>query len=94
MFPGDLFSLQLKTLSLISETQTVMALRLMGMSGMIPAAHGENGRMLSEKGPAMAQAFAAGSKVMMAGGRPDQIMAAAMVPVSTRVSSNRKRLLK
>lgn len=93
MFPSDLFSLQLKLTTLMAEAQTVMALRLLGMSGIIPARHDENERMLGEKGPAMAKAFAAGSKVMMAGGRPDQIMLAAMTPVSSRVTSNRKRLM-
>lgn len=94
MFPNDLFSLQLKMTILMVETQTVMALRLMGMSGAIPAKHGENERMVDEKGPAMAKAFAAGTKAMMQGKRPDQIMSAAMVPVSKRVTSNRKRLMK
>lgn len=94
MFPNDLFSLQLKMTTLMVETQTVMALRLMGMSGAIPAKHGENERMVDEKGPAMAKAFAAGTKAMMQGKRPDQIMSAAMGPVSKRVTSNRKRLMK
>jgi hypothetical protein len=94
MFPSELFSLQLKMTTLMAETQTVMALRLLGMSGAIPAKHGENERMVDEKGPAMAKAFAAGTKAMMAGQRPDQIMSAAMAPVSKRVTSNRKRLMK
>ncbi|GAA6174173.1 antifreeze protein [Sulfitobacter pacificus] len=94
MFPSDLFSLQLKMTTLMAETQTVMALRLLGMSGAIPAKKGENERMIDEKGPAMAKAYAAATKAMMEGRRPDQIMSAAMAPVSKRVTSNRKRLMK
>ncbi|MDF3414488.1 antifreeze protein [Sulfitobacter sp. M57] len=94
MFPSDLFSLQLKLTTLMAETQTVMALRLMGMSGAIPAKRGENQRMVDEKGPAMAKAFAAANKAMLEGRRPDQIMTAAIAPVSRRVTSNRKRLMK
>jgi len=94
MFPNDLFSLQLKMTSLMVDTQMVMTLRILGMSGAIPTPHGENGRMMEEKGPAMASAFAAGTKAMMSGARPDQIMVAAMAPVSKRVSSNRARLMK
>ncbi|MGC1506109.1 MAG: antifreeze protein [Sulfitobacter sp.] len=78
----------------MAESQTVMTLRLLAMSGAIPAKHGENERMVDEKAPAMAKAFAAASKAMMQGARPDQIMSAALAPVSKRVTSNRKRLMK
>ena len=94
MYPNDLFSLHLDMTTLMVDTQTVMALRIMAMSGAIPARHGENDRMMQEKGPAMAKAYAAATEAMFAGGRPDQIMSAAMKPVSKRVSSNRKRLMK
>lgn len=94
MYPSELFSLQLKMTTLMAETQTVMALRLMAMSGAIPAKRGENERMFDEKAPAMAQAFAAATDAMMQGARPDQIMSAAIAPVSKRVTSNRKRLMK
>ncbi|KIN75020.1 Antifreeze protein, type I [Sulfitobacter noctilucae] len=94
MQPYDLFKLQLNLTTLMMETQTVMALRVMGMSGVIPAHRGENDRMVSEKGPAMAKAFHAATKAAFAGARPDQVLSAAMVPVSKRVSANRKRLSK
>jgi hypothetical protein len=94
MFPNELFSFHLNMTTLMVDTQTVMALRIMGMSGAIPARHGENDRMIQEKGPAMAKAYAAATEAMLAGGRPDQIMSAAMEPVSKRVRSNRKRLMK
>ncbi|MCX7560379.1 antifreeze protein [Sulfitobacter sp. F26204] len=94
MFNSELFTLQLRIAQLMAETQTVMALRLLAMSGAIPAKRGENERMVEEKGVAMASAFAAGVTEMMKGRRPDQIMSAAMAPISRKVSSNRKRLMK
>lgn len=94
MFTSDLITLQRNMATLMAETQTVMALRLLGMSGAIPAENDENERMVEEKGAAMALAFAAGTEAMMKGARPDQIMSAAMAPVSKKVSSNRKRLMK
>ena len=94
MNPLAFFSLQTQVTELMVDTQTVMTLRLMGMSGAIPARHGENDRMVAEKGPAMADAYAAGAKAMMAGSTPDQVMSAAMAPLSKKVRANRKRLMK
>ena len=94
MSPFDLFSLNMKMTQLMLETQAVMTLRIMGMSGAIPAHRGENGRMIKEKGPAMAKALAAATEAVMSGKRPDQIMQATIAPLRQRVSSNRKRLMK
>ncbi|MFC6636591.1 antifreeze protein [Sulfitobacter sp. JBTF-M27] len=88
----DLFSLHMRVTTLMIETQAVVVLRLMGMAGIIPAHHGENHLMVSEKGPAMAQAFTEASMAMMAGKQPDQVFSAAMDPISKRVKSNHKRL--
>ncbi|KIN63331.1 Antifreeze protein, type I [Sulfitobacter noctilucicola] len=94
MTPTDLFALQLRLGTLFIETQAVMSLRLLAMGGVIPSHPGENTRMVSEKGPAMTKAFAAATQAMMEGKRPEQIMSAAITPVSKRVRSNRKRLSK
>jgi hypothetical protein len=48
--------------------------------------------MMAEKGPAMTKAYMAATEAMMKGQRPDQVMQAAMKPVSRKVRSNRKRL--
>lgn len=88
----DLFNLQLRLVTLMVEAQSVMSLRLMGMSGMIPAHRGENARMFHEKGTAMTNAYAAATQAMIAGGRPDQVLSAAIAPVGARVRANRKRL--
>lgn len=92
MTPQALLALQFKLGTLLIETQSVMALRMMAMGGLIPSRPGENMRMVSEKGPAWAKSFMAASEAMMSGGRPDQIAHAAIDPVSRRVRSNRKRL--
>jgi len=94
MNPFAFFTLQTQMSQLMMDTQAVMSLRIMGMSGAIPARKGENDRMIAEKGPALADAYAAGAKAMMAGNTPDQIMRAAMAPLSKKVSANRKRLMK
>ena len=88
----DIFSLQLRLSTLMIETQSVMTLRILGISGVVPTPVGENFRMVEEKGPAMTAAFVAATNAMWAGARPDQIMSAAMVPVSDQVRSNPQRL--
>jgi len=94
MNPLALLSLQSQMTTLMLDTQTVMALRLMGMSGAIPARRGENNRMVAEKAPAMVDAYTAGAKAAMAGRTPDQIISAVMAPLSKKVRANRKRLMK
>jgi hypothetical protein len=76
------------------ETQTVMALRLMGMSGITPHSPDENLRMVTEKGPALVKSYTEATKAAMQGKRPDQVMNAAMEPLSSKVRANRKRLMK
>ena len=94
MNPLALLSLQSQLTELMLNTHTVMTLRLLGMSGAIPAPHGENDRMLAEKAPAMAKAYAAGTKAAMSGSTLDQIMSATMAPLSQKVRANRMRLMK
>jgi hypothetical protein len=94
MNPLKLMTLNTQFASLMLDTQAVMALRIMGMAGALPHARTENARMMDEKGPAMTKAFQAATKAAMAGKSPDQIMTAAMAPVSKKVRANRKRLMK
>lgn len=89
---NDFFALQMRMATLMFDAQSVMTLRMMGMTGMIPTPEGENLRMMEEKGPAMAQAIDAATQAIMAGQSPNQILHAAITPVSDRVASNRKRL--
>ena len=94
MNPLTLMTLNANLAKLMIDTQAVMTLRLLGMAGALPQTRGENARMVNEKGPAMAKAYQAATKAAFAGGTPDQILSAAMVPVSKKVSANRKRLTK
>jgi hypothetical protein len=94
MYPVNLISLSTNAVLLAFEAQTVMALRLMAMAGLIPQKAGENTRMVSEKLSAMNKANAAASKAIMAGKSPDQVISAAMAPLSRKVRANRKRLMK
>ena len=94
MNPFALMTLNLQMTSLICEAQTVATLRVMGMSGAIPALEGENDRMISEKPTAMIDAFAAGTRAALDGQSPDKIMTAAMAPFERKVKANRKRLMK
>ena len=94
MNPLALIALQTQAATLMLETQVVMTLRILGMAGILPSSKGENDRMVSEKGPAMIKAMTAGTAAAMAGKRPDQIMSAALAPLSSKVHSNRVRLMK
>lgn len=97
MNPIALLTLQTQTASLMLDTQTVMALRLMGlmgMSGAIRARPDENFVMMAEKGPAMLQALVAGTAALMAGHGPDRVLSAAIKPLAREVRANRKRLMR
>ena len=94
MNPFALMALNMQMASLMVEAQTVVALRVMGMSGAIPASTDENALMINEKSTAIIDAYSAGTKAAMEGKTPDQIMSAAMEPVSRKVTANRKRLMK
>ncbi len=74
------------------ETQLVMSMRLMGMAGLWSVVPSENDRMLSEKGPAFAEAVTAAAGAAMAGCRPDQIAVAWARPLRQRTRANARRL--
>ena len=94
MNPLTMMQLSTDMARLMMETQTVMTLRIMGMAGALPQSRGENERMVNEKGPAMVKAYQAATVAALAGKRPDQILTAAMKPVSRKVRANRRRLTK
>lgn len=94
MNPFMFLNLSSQVTSLMLDTQTVMTLRIMGMSGLTAQSPGKNEHMVSEKGPAMMKSYTEMTKAMMAGKPADQIMGAAIERLSTKVSANRKRLMK
>jgi len=87
-------NLNMQMATMLAEAQTVVTLRMLGMGGAIATPKGENERMVSEKSDAMIDAYSAATKAALAGKRPDQIMSAAMTPLSKKVTANRKRLMK
>lgn len=90
----SILSLQAKTAAFLLETQTVMALRMLGMSGVLPLQRDESLVMFAEKAPALVRAISAGNTALMLGKRPDQVLDAALKPLASKVRANRKRLMK
>jgi hypothetical protein len=74
------------------EAQAVVGMRLLGMSGAWPVGKGENRKMLSEKPPAFSKAATAAARKAASGGRPDQVLLAAVKPLTRTARANRKRL--
>lgn len=75
------------------EAQAVIGMRLLGMSGAFPVDKSENRKMLAEKPPAFARAATAAAKKAVAGGSPEQILTAAVKPLTRTARANRKRLV-
>ena len=94
MSPHTLFTMQLGFWRFALEAQSVIALRTLGIIGVLPAHHGENERMVAEKLPALIKANAAAGRAAMSGKRPDQILSAWQSPLSRRMRANRRRLLR
>ena len=80
--------------AMMAEAQTVVALRTMGMKGMMPASPRENHTMMAEKGPAFVEAALAAGAAAMSGKTPDQIAQAAIRPIARRTGANVRRLTK
>ncbi|MGR3762304.1 antibiotic ABC transporter (plasmid) [Roseobacteraceae bacterium NS-SX3] len=76
------------------EAQAVIALRTLGVMGMLPAAPGENTRMVAEKVKAF-QTSANRAAQLAAAGQPAQaVLAGALAPYSRATASNYKRLIR
>jgi adenosylmethionine-8-amino-7-oxononanoate aminotransferase len=94
MTPEQMMKLNNSFTNLMMDTHAVMSIRMMDMMGAIPTDADENTKMVSEKGPAFAEAMSALTSAALSGYRPDQIMAAGLEPLQREVSSNRARLEK
>ena len=75
------------------EAQAVIGMRVLGMSGAWPVGKNENRKMLAEKPPAFARAATAAARKAVSGGTPDEIITAAVKPLTTTARANRKRLV-
>lgn len=82
--------LQLATM--LSEAQMVVTYRMLGQMGLWATAPGETSRMIREKPAAFVQAATAAAAAAQAGKRPDEILAAAVVPLGRKTRSNMHRL--
>lgn len=92
MNPFQTWASALAFWSMMAEAQTVIALRTMGMMGVLPASPRENHTMLAEKGPAFVESALAAGAAAMAGKSPDQIAQAAIRPIARRTGANVRRL--
>ena len=92
--PTDMMSLWMSYGTMMLEAQSVVAFRMMGMSGAWSVPKGENSAMVAEKVPAFVEAMTASSIAAMSGKAPDKVMQAAITPLTREARSNRKRLAK
>lgn len=76
------------------ETQMVMTYRMMGMAGLWSVTPSEDSRMVTEKLPAFNLAAAAGTRALLSGKRPDEVMLATARPLRRKTRSNVRRLSK
>ncbi|WP_299560741.1 antifreeze protein [uncultured Sulfitobacter sp.] len=90
--PFSYWSNALEMTYMMSEAQAVISMRLMGMAGIWSVTPAEDSRMVSEKTQAMNRAGAEAARVMIAGGTPDRVMAAAIKPIRQKTRANAKRL--
>ena len=92
--PIDLMNTSLQFVTLMAETQVVMAYRMMGMAGIWSVTPHEKKRTVEAKGPAFMEAMLAGTMTAARGQSPDRVMRATMAPLSRKTASNRRRLAK
>jgi hypothetical protein len=78
--------------TMMAEAQTVMAVRTLGLWGVLPASPGENRRMVAEKGPAFARAAVAAGLAAAAGKPPLAVAEAALAPIGRKTRANARRL--
>lgn len=90
--PYDYWRMVLKASQIMTESQTVIALRLSGMARFWPMGDAEGQRMMDEKLDAATQAGHAALRVGMTGGSLTDVAMAAMQPVAKRTKANVKRL--
>ena len=86
--PFDVWRTSAELSALAFETHAVVAMRMMGMAGIWPVEKSENDRMVSEKQPAFAKAATAAAKVVIKGGRMDEVVSAATRSLTTKARAN------
>lgn len=79
---------------MLAEAQTVIALRLLGMAGIMPSSQDEPVRMVTEKLEAAQEAGMAVVRAYGQGARGAAVVMAGLRPVRRRTRANVKRLSK
>jgi hypothetical protein len=74
------------------EAQTVMAIRIAGLAGLMVLPPGEAMRMVQEKGPAFSDAWMKGAVALASGAGVPAAMGLALKPLHRKAQANRKRL--
>lgn len=77
---------------MFSDSQQVVAMRLLGLSGVWSVPSGESSVMFSEKAPAFTEALVSGMTSVLNGQAPQQVMLAAIDPICDKARANRARL--
>jgi len=90
--PFDLSNIVMPSLELLAEAQMVVSMRLAGMIGLWPVETDEPHRMVTEKGPALMSAASDAHTAAMSGQRLDEILIAAITPLTGTARDNRVRL--
>lgn len=90
--PLAYWSLGIRAAQVLAEAQTVIAFRVMGMSGALRVSPSENTRMVLEKGPAFMRAYGDAATAAMRGKRLDEIAQAALRPIGKKTRANAARL--
>lgn len=90
----ELWRLQMRTARMMAEAQAVIAVRMLGMAGMLPSEAGETTRMITEKQAAFAQSGLAVAGAMLAGKTAMQAYGLGLTPIGRATRGNAARLLR
>lgn len=90
---GEVVQNWMAVAQLATDTQWVLTMRLMGLSGAWSLPDGESQAMIGEKIPAFTEAALSGTFAMMSGGSPDRVFRETLEPISSKASANRERLV-
>ncbi len=91
---AEMMRLSMQMTLMITEAQSVIAMRMMGMAGGWNTTPGENNRMVHEKSSAAIASGVAAGTAMMAGKSPAGIVLAATKPLRQKTRANAARLTK
>lgn len=89
---SDMVKAWMSLAQLATDAQFVVAMRLMGLTGVWHVPDSEKSAMVEEKLPAFTESMVSGTLTALSGRGPDRVMQAILAPISEKASSNRSRL--